>query len=138
MGVSRPFRRTCRQFADGEYSEGGRYKYIYHKKFASDPEHYTRAFSIIQKDLLEIFDYIEPSDINLRCYSFRLHELFMRACIEVEANFKAILVENGYTKSGDLNMGDDRKTEASHRLSAFEVKFPVWHGSRMCDLRSLF
>ena len=53
-------------------------------------------------------------------------ELFIRTCIEIEANFKAILAENGYVRSGDdWNMTDYRKTEASHLLSAYLVKFPV-------------
>jgi hypothetical protein len=127
MVVSRPFRRTVRQFTDGSYAEGGRAGYIRHPRFALDPEHYVRAFFVIQKDLLELFDYIEPADANRQCYSYRIHELFIRACIEVEANFKAILSENGYTRGGDWNMRDDyRKCEASHFMSAYQIKLPVW------------
>src|SRR5262245_53611429 len=84
----------------------------------------------IQKDMLELFDFIEPADTNLPCYSYRIHELFMRTCIEIEANFKAILTENGYSRSGDWNMNDYRKTETSHLLSAYLVKFPVWQGNQ--------
>jgi hypothetical protein len=99
--------------------------------FATEPEHYVRAFAIIQKDMLEVFDFVEPADTNLSCYSYRIHELFIRTCIEIEANFKAILAENGYVRSGgDWNMTDYRKTEASHLLSAYLVKFPVWQGSQ--------
>jgi hypothetical protein len=36
-----------------------------HPKFAVDPHHYVRAFLVLQKDLLELFDYIEPADKNL-------------------------------------------------------------------------
>jgi len=129
MGLSRPFRRTVRQFTDGSYAGGGRWRYIRHPRFGLDPEHYVRAFFVIQKDLLELFDYIEPADANLQCYSYRVHELFMRACIEVEANFKAILCENGYTRGGDWNMGDYRKCEASHSMSAYQIKLPVWQGA---------
>jgi hypothetical protein len=105
-------------------------RYIRHSKFAIEPEHYIRAFGVIQKDLLEIFDFIEPADTNLQCYSYRTHELFMRTCIEIEANFKAILTENGYSRSGDWNMSDYQKCEASHLLSSYEIKFPVWRGSQ--------
>ncbi|NJM29763.1 MAG: hypothetical protein HC855_06380 [Rhizobiales bacterium] len=97
-----------------------------HPKFCSEPEHFIRAFGIIQKDLLEIFNYIEPDDRNLQTYSYRVHELFMRACIEVEANFKAILEENGYSRSGDWRILDYRKIEASHFLSMYEIKLPTW------------
>jgi hypothetical protein len=130
MPVSKPYRRMIRQFVDGHYAEGGRWRYIRHRMFATDPEHYVRAFAIIQKDILELFDFVEPADTNLPCYSYRIHELFMRTCIEIEANFKAILAENGYGRSGDWNMTDYQKTEASHLLSAYLVKFPVWQGNQ--------
>ena len=130
IGISKPYRRTVRQFVDGKYADSGRWRYIRHPKFAIEPEHYIRAFEVIQKDLMELFDFIEPADTNLQCYSFRVHELFMRACIEIEANFKAILMENGYARSGDWNMTDYGKCEASHFLSSYEIKFPVWHGAQ--------
>jgi hypothetical protein len=46
--------------------------YVYHPKFAVAPEQYVRAFELIQKDLIELFDYVAPSDINLVCYSYRI------------------------------------------------------------------
>jgi hypothetical protein len=128
MGVSKPFRRTVRQFKDGEYAEGGRWYYIKHPKFALEPEHYIRAFSVVQKDFITLLDYIEPADTNLTCYSYRIHELFMRTCIEIEANFRAILTENGHKGPRDLTMTDYRKCEMSHRLSSYEIKLPVWQG----------
>jgi hypothetical protein len=69
MSVTRPYRRTCRQFVDGGYIEGGRAGYMRHPKFAQSPEHYVRAFLILLKDLQELFDYVEPADKNLDCYS---------------------------------------------------------------------
>jgi hypothetical protein len=73
--MHRPFYRTCRQFISGDYANGGKSEYIEHKKFATEPEHYIRAFSLLQKDLLEIFDYIEPSDSNHKTFSSGTHEL---------------------------------------------------------------
>jgi hypothetical protein len=101
-----------------------------HPDFANEPLHYTRAFEIIQKDLLELFDYIEPADKNVSCYSYRIHALHMRACIEVEANFKAILAENGYSTKGNWNMNDYMKLDKTHHLSAYAVKNPIWQGKR--------
>lgn len=60
----------------------------------------------------------------------------MRICIEVEANFKAILDENGYVKKGRLDMSDYKKVGATHHLSSYEVKLPQWHGSK--NVRSPF
>jgi hypothetical protein len=127
MAVLRPFRRTARQFSDGPYWEEGRSRYIDHPLFAEAREHYIRAFLLIQKDLQTLFDYVEPSDRNLQCHSFRIHELLLRACVEVEANCKAILRENGYP-SGEWKMRDYRKLDASHRLSSYRVRLPVWRG----------
>jgi hypothetical protein len=128
--VDHPYRRTCRQFVDGHYTEGARWQYIIHPKFAQSPEHYVRAFLILLKDLHESLDYVEPADKNLSCYSYRILALLLRACIEVEANCKAILKENGYSRSGDWNMGDYKKIEKTHRLSGYEIKVPNWSGSK--------
>ena len=122
MSITKPFRRTCRELADGSYERSGNGRYVKHPRFAVAPEQYVRAFLLIQKDLQELFDYVEPADKNLGCYSYRIHELHMRTCIEVEANWKAILTENGYVRGGDWNMGDYKKIEKTHRLSGYQVK----------------
>jgi hypothetical protein len=130
MAISIPYHRICRQFTDGNYAEGGRSEYIEHPKYAMSPEHYVRAFVLLLKDLQDVLDYVEPADRNLCCYSYRIHELLLRACVEVEANCKAILTENCYTKSSDLNMNDYSKINVSHRLSSYELRMPFWHGTR--------
>jgi hypothetical protein len=136
MSISQPFYRNCRQFTDGSYANSGKSKYIEHPKYAKSPEQYIRAFLLIQKDLLSLLDYIEPSDKNLKCYSFRVHELLMRTCIEIEANFKAILLENGYKKNDEnskpvnLDIEDYKKIEKTHKLSSYQIKLPHWYGEK--------
>jgi hypothetical protein len=104
--------------------------YALHPKFAQSPEQFIRAFLLLQKDLHELFDFVEPSEQNLGCYSYRIHELLLRACVEVEANCKAILGENGYPKAAsDLTMNDYSKLETTHRLSRYRVRVPIWHGA---------
>jgi hypothetical protein len=125
MTVNRPYKRTCRQFVNGRYAG----EYMLHPKDAQAPEHYVRAFLLLLKDLQELFDYIEPADKNLSCYSYRVHSLLLRAWVEVEANCKAILREHGYSKAGDLKMADDKKINQTHLLSQFQVKAPTWSGS---------
>jgi len=129
MSIQRPYRRTCRQFTNGSYADSGKSRYIDHPLYARSPEHYVRAFFLLLKDVQELFDYVEPSDVNLPCFSYRIHELLLRICVEIEANCKAILSENGYTRSGDWKMTDYRKIEASHRLSRYLVKLPFWQGA---------
>lgn len=110
--------------------------YMVHSKFAQSPEHYVRAFLLLLKDTQELFDYVEPADNNLACYSYRIHALLLRACVEVEANCKAILKENGYSKSGDWNMVDYKKVELTHLLSQYQVQVPNWSGT--ASLRNPF
>ena len=129
MPVTLPYRRTCRPFVGGDYSTGGNWAYVMDPRHAVEPQHYIRAALILQKDLQELFDYVEPAYINLPCYSYRIHELLLRACIEIEANCKAILLENNYVKAGRWDISDYKKTERSHFLSLFEVKLPTWRGA---------
>jgi len=131
MAVTQPYHRNRRPFITGGFlgpnnMHGG---YFRHQKYAQTPDHYIRGLDLILKDLINVFDYVEPSDTNYDTYSFRIHELLFRTCVEVEANFTAILRENGYSKSGMLTMKKDYyKIEASHHLSAFEVLLPLWYG----------
>lgn len=127
MGINKPFKRTYRPFVEDIKSKP---IYITHEDYADSPKHYIRAYLLLQKDFLNLLDYIEPSDTNLKTYSFRIHELLLRICIEIEANFKAILVENGYRKNTDLKMNDYKKINHSHKLSGYIVKFPVWDGKK--------
>lgn len=117
--------------------------YVVDREYSKNPEHYTRAFSIIQADLIKLFEFIEPADINSSTYSFRIHELLMRTCIEVETNFKAILQENIFTpvyKGGDRkgqprlentwNIDDFKIVNKTHHLDNYEVELPFWKGEK--------
>ena len=109
--------------------ESGRWYYIGHDDYAPDAVHYIRAFELLQSDLLRLFEFIEPADRNEDTFSFRCHELLLRACGEVEANCKAILEASGYGRTGDWNMKDYRLLEHSHHMSSYRVRLPVWTGA---------
>ena len=125
-----PYKRNIRQFKEVGYQSD----FILHSDYANSPRHYIRAFLLLQKDILNLFDYIEPADLNLPTFSFRIHELLVRTCIEIEANLKAILIENGYKKLNkkgkilDYKIVDYKKINATHRLSSYEIKIPNWIG----------
>lgn len=133
MEQSKPYKRTIRQFKDGSYANSGNSRYIKHPDYAKSPEKYIRSFLLIQNDIQKLFEYVEPSDKNKETYSYRIHELFIRVCIEVEANCKAILRENGYNikKEKNWDMSDYRLIEKTHKLSAYEIVLPMWDG-RYC------
>lgn len=130
MAVEKPYYRTFRMFSDGDYTLSGRSRYILHPSFAKSPENYIYASKLIIGDLKALFEYIEPSDQNLNTYSYRIHSLYIRTCIEIEANFKAILLENEYCKNAGrrLNISDYKKLESTHFLSKYAVIFPRWNG----------
>ena len=139
MSFTKPFHRNYRKMKAGPNSGYSDWAYIVDRNYSKNPEHYTRAFSIIQSDLIKLFEFIEPSDTNSATYSFRIHELLMRTCIEVEANFKAILQENIYTpikRNGDprpekdWNINDFKIVNKSHHLDDYSVEFPFWKGKK--------
>jgi hypothetical protein len=115
----------------GPQSGYSSWAYICDRNYANNAEHYVRALILIQNDLQSIFEYVEPSDECRTAYSYRMHALFMRACVELEANFKAILEENTFTPPAgrSLNIKDYRKVDATHHLSSYEVMLPIWNGA---------
>ncbi len=124
MPEFKPFKRTARNFADQSYQNGGKGKYIRCSSFAQDGRRYIRSAVMLQGDLLRLFEFIEPAEDNFDCYSFRIHELLIRCCIEIESNFKAVLKENGYNKSGRWDIRDYKRIEGTHFLSQYEIKVP--------------
>lgn len=143
MSYKKPFHRNYRKMKPDTNSEYSDWAYIVDKEYSKNPVHYIRAFSIIQSDLIKLFEFIEPSDINLTTYSFRIHELLMRTCIEIEANFKAILQENIYSpvykkgeKQGQLrpeskwNIDDFKIVNKTHHLDNYNVELPFWTGKK--------
>ena len=139
MSHPKPFHRNYRGFANSFNSGYSQWAYIVDRRYAEAPEHYIRAFNLIQGDLQRLFEFVEPSDCNVKTYSYRIHELFMRTCIEVEANFKAILKENIYnpvTQKGkpipekDWNINCYKIVNKTHHLSSYKVHIPIWDGTQ--------
>lgn len=143
MPILKPFHRIYRELISANNSGYSSWAFIVDKEYAKKPHHFTRGFLILQEDIKNLFEYIEPADINLKTYSYRIHELLMRTCIELEANFKAILRENIYTptfrsgnKAGQLrteefwNINDYIKINKTHHLDNYFVEFPFWRGNQ--------
>lgn len=134
--IARPYKRIARPFNSQSYMDDGVWLYNLHPKYAKGRDHYIKAAELIIKDIRELFYYVQPADINTWTYSHRIHELLLRTCSEVEANLRAILTENGYTKVDErdkplpLNMNDYVKVDRTHHLSSFKVEIPSWSGER--------
>lgn len=138
MKQSNPYFLTVRPFTDGYYNKDGKDGYIRDGSYGLNPSNYIRAYLLLQKDVTDIFDYIEPSDINLKTYSMRIQALILRVCTEVEANFKAILKANSYSSKSRLNISDYHKIDQSHLLSRYSAKYPFWNGDLMQADRTPF
>lgn len=127
MPLPKPFPRTWRP-----YKCASVIGYMRHPGYSKYPDHYIRAFNLIEKDMSALFYFIEPDDINELTYSHRIHELFMRTCIEIEANFKAILFENGADEPRfGFNMSHYKKINRTHKLSEYEVTIVEWARGRL-------
>lgn len=138
MSFNKPFYRNYRPVKKSPNSGYSSWAYIVDHSYSKNPEYYTRAFSIIQEDIIKLFEYVEPSDINNVTYSFRIHELLTRICIEVEANFKAILRENifdpkdkdGKSRSEqNWKINDFKIVNKTHHLDDYAIQLPFWKGN---------
>lgn len=119
MSLSKPFYRIARPKS---YIPN----YAMDKRYASDRLQLSRAYLCIEKELRNIFNFIEPSEQNVKVFSFELYSLLLRACTEVELNCKLILTSNGYTKSGNFNMCDYKKIQKSSKLSLYKISINNW------------
>ncbi|NAY91402.1 hypothetical protein GTQ34_05670 [Muricauda sp. JGD-17] len=144
MSFNKPFHRNYRPvLKTGSQAGYSDWAYIIDREYCQNPEHYTRAFLIIQEDLKRLFEFVEPADKNCATYSFRIHELLMRTCIEIEANFKAIFKENIFvpvfnngSRQGQprtekyWNINDFKKINKTHHLDDYSIEFPFWKGTK--------
>lgn len=131
MAFSKPFFRNVRGMKPSRNAGYSGWAFIEDEEYAENPAHYTRALLLILEDLKEIFDYVEPSQEGKSAFSYRIHALLTRTCIEIEANFKAILGANTFTPSSgrSTNIRDYRRVDATHHLSSYDVILPIWNGT---------
>lgn len=134
MPRSKPFKRIIRPFADDfNPSEGSAESYVRfweesivkHASYANERQELWRAYKLIQKDLIQLFEYVEPCDDNLTTYSHRTYELLLRAATEVETNCRRILEVNGFRKK-KTNIEDYMKINAASKLGEYVVILDNW------------
>lgn len=101
--------------------------YAIDARYASDRIQLSRAYINIEKELRNIFDYIEPDERNKNTFSFELYSVLLRACTEVDLNCKLIMEANGVSPIGpNFTMRDYVKLEQSSKLSKYKVIFSNW------------
>ena len=88
MSLPKPYHRNWRAVKAGPNSGYSSWDTSLIRSTRSHP-FIMRAHKIVQADLERLFEYVEPSPESLQTFSYRIHELLMRACIEVKANFQS-------------------------------------------------
>lgn len=129
MSLARPYYRTVRPFVKSTNSGWSAWQYMRHRAYAESPHRFVQGYLMIQRDLAVILEFAEADDQNGKTFGYRIHELLMRTCVEVEANFKAILRANSFKPRGLWTMAEYSRVERSHRLSGYQVLLPTWRGS---------
>ena len=133
MGITKPYYRIIRPLhpQDPDICAAA-YDWYWERDFPADPRYANdrqelwRAYMLIEKDLLRLFEYVEPTDDNIEIYSHRTYELLLRAATEFETNCKRILESNGYSRRKNLNTKDYFKIHKSSKLGDYAIFMTVW------------
>jgi hypothetical protein len=125
VSIPKPYYRIWRPFPNDNFFEND---YVLDHRNAADAIDLIRGYHLLERELFGLFDFVEPADANWPCYSHQLYALLLRASTEFEANAKAILFANGYTRSGNFNINDYYKIEPATRLSEYLITIPIWQG----------
>ncbi|MFO0802652.1 MAG: hypothetical protein U0791_05960 [Gemmataceae bacterium] len=131
MPLKNPYYAICRPDPQGHYLRRYDESYVLDERYSPGRSQRLHAYSLLERELLRVFDYVEPADKNLPTFSHELYQLLLRACTEVETNATLILKLNGYASPrNNWNILDYFKVESACRLSQYSVRFDVWRGTR--------
>lgn len=130
LGLEKPFNRIIRPFRMNEkeypkWIKQSNSNYINDSKYFREGISLIEAFKNIEKDLIDLFRYIEPDSNNNKVFSHRIYELLLRTCTEVEANCKGILKANDYNVK-KWDMMKYRKINEATKLSEYSVIIKRW------------
>ncbi len=81
-----------------------------------------RAYQNIQSSLDNLFNFIEPVEINLKTYGHKIRELLILACTEVEYLLLKALTENGYKEKSRYSTLDYVHCRDLLKLNQYEAK----------------
>lgn len=100
----------------------GCFDYITDKRNCNNRKEIVRYFKILEKEIIDILEYIELDSKNMFTYSLKIYKVFLSICTEIENNFKGIMYANNYNGGKNLNMHYDYfKLEKILKLSEYKV-----------------
>lgn len=124
----------CRIYRENKYYKKNEKKssklpsYVQSKYYCDTRLDLIRYYKILEKEFLNIINYIEPNIDNLQTFSVENAKLLISVCVEVENNLKGILLANGYKKKKDnYNMIDYSQLEKCLYLSQYELEFNLYY-----------
>ena len=98
------------------------YDYILEDEYCTERVDLIKYYNFLQKQVVEIFDYIYPCQKNMNTFSSKNYQILGNICMEVENNFKGIICANSYNKTVQtLNMNDYNKLNKYLKLSDYEL-----------------
>ena len=123
--IDKPYYRIYRPYKNIKDTSDA-YGYISDKRNCKNRKENIRYFNILQKEFMDILEYIELSDKNMETYSLKIYKVFLSVCTEIENNLKGILYSNNYKVGQLLNMKNDYfKLENILKLSKYKVKITI-------------
>ena len=123
--INKPFCRIYRPFTEAVMRSNVGLDYMEDERYCSERVQLIRMYKMLQAQVIDTFQYIEPVENNKDAYSLRYHQLYWSICAEIETNFRGILKANGYTRGDEKcwNIRSDFfKTNSALRLNGYELK----------------
>lgn len=85
------------------------------------------SLRILLNKLEELFKTVEPTTANLKVYGYRIREIILLACMEVESSWSAVLKENEYSSGNRFTTNDYVKLANPMFLDGYEMSFQSYH-----------
>jgi hypothetical protein len=129
MSLLKPYFRIAR-FSDSTLAVDGQlFPYVLDSRYCQERSSLCRAYKILQEDLENLFEYIEPCDANRAAYSHRTFGLMLRVATEFEANCKGLLLANGYSEKSinKWNIQDYWHINKATKLAEYKVLLRSWY-----------
>ena len=116
-----PYKRIIRPLHQGHFG----HDHLIDNRYCAERQQLIHAYHMIENDFIKLIDYVELHDNNKTTFSHRIYELLLRTCTEFENNCTGILTDNGFHKSGNLNITDYFKINEASKLNEYEVRLNI-------------
>ena len=134
--IKKPYFRIFRPFISKKYLD-----YAEDDRYCPERVQLIRMYKMLQMQVIDTFQYVEPVEVNLEVFSLRYHQLFSNICAEIETNFRGILKANGYTRGKEevWNMSDDFfKTNLALKLHEYIIRSSIYEKIYSTDIGQPF